>query len=307
MRRKFYPSLFIAAFSCVLFFAPVCALEQPPTGERELLEKYHKLEPALADSYFGIPLYIESNDGNSSLHGDVYGIINHQFEDIEKVIQMPSNWCNIALVHLNVKTCTYRKLNSAWLLIFYSGRKFYQPPEDAYQLKYVFEIAAKQPGYINISLKADNGPLSTRDHRIMLEAAPLDARRTFIHMSYSYNYGLLAQMAMNGYFSSLGYGKIGFSITGKDSDGKPVYVTGIRGAIERNSVRYYLAVKAYMDTLAFPEQERFKRCINLWYDLTDKFPQQLFELEKEDYIKYKTREYKNQLILQRRADEMPSD
>jgi hypothetical protein len=40
--------------------------------------------------------------------------------------------------------------------------------------------------------------------------------------------------------------------------------------------------------------------INEWYDLTSRYPRQLFELEKEEYLAVKTTEHKNQLLLQRR-------
>jgi hypothetical protein len=40
--------------------------------------------------------------------------------------------------------------------------------------------------------------------------------------------------------------------------------------------------------------------INEWYDLTNRYRRQLFELEKEEYLAFKTMEQKNQVILQGR-------
>jgi hypothetical protein len=88
-------------------------------------------------------------------------------------------------------------------------------------------------------------------------------------------------------------------VTGTDSSGNPVYIGGARGAIERNAVRYYFAIQAFMKTLPDPEETRFGRRNGEWYDSTDRYRQQLFEMDKKDYLELKTTEHENQLILQR--------
>jgi hypothetical protein len=37
-----------------------------------------------------------------------------------------------------------------------------------------------------------------------------------------------------------------------------------------------------------------------WYDLTTHYRQQLFDLEKKDYLAFKTAEHRNQITLQQR-------
>ena len=96
----------------------------------------------------------------------------------------------------------------------------------------------------------------------------------------------------------MGRNKVGFTVVAHDEKGNPVFIEGTRGAIERNAVRYYLAIRAYMDSLRFPEEIRFEQRIQLWYDLTDRLKEQLFELPREEYIDGKRRENKNQLNLQ---------
>ena len=49
-----------------------------------------------------------------------------------------------------------------------------------------------------------------------------------------------------------GGGKVGFSVIGTYRDGKPVYVSGLRGSVERDVACYYLAILAYLDTLRIP-------------------------------------------------------
>ena len=36
-----------------------------------------------------------------------------------------------------------------------------------------------------------------------------------------------------------------------------------------------------------------------WYDLTTRYRKQLFDLDKKDYLAFKTKEHMNQVILQR--------
>ena len=55
-----------------------------------------------------------------------------------------------------------------------------------------------------------------------------------------------------------------------------------------------------MNTVRYPEEHRFRMRINEWYDLTNRYRRQLFELEKEEYLAFKTMEQKNQVMLQNR-------
>ena len=45
--------------------------------------------------------------------------------------------------------------------------------------------------------------------------------------------------------------------------------------------------------------------ISTWYDLTSRYRQQLFDLNKKDYLTFKTREHENQVTLQRRVGTVP--
>jgi hypothetical protein len=92
---------------------------------------------------------------------------------------------------------------------------------------------------------------------------------------------------------------VGFTVIGTDRNGNPVYIGGPRGSIERNAVRYYFAIQSFMNTVRYPEEIRFSMRISEWYDLTNRYRKQLFELDKENYLSFKTKEHKNQEILQR--------
>jgi hypothetical protein len=215
------------------------------------------------------------------------------------VLKVPANWCDIVPLHLNVKACTYRELPGDCLLTFYIGRKFYQPPEDTHQVMFRYRNVDQHQGHLDINLRTDAGPFGTKDHRMRFEALPLDGSRTFVHVSYAYSDSVALRLAAKVYFATYGRDKVGFTVTGTDSNGNPVYIGGPRGSIERNAVRYYFAIQSFMNTLRYPEGSRFRMRISEWYDLTSRYRKQLFELDKEDYLTFKTTEHKNQVLLQR--------
>ena len=297
---KFF--LFMVAAAILFSAAPASAVEKPRQGEDILLDTYHRNMAKLETSSFGLPLFLESFERDDRVHVDVYGIFDYPFSSVVNVLKVPANWCDIVSLHPNVKACTYRELSGSWLLTFYIGRKVYQPPEGARQVIYHYSNVDQQQGYLDIILTADAGPFGTKDHRMRFEALPLDKGRTFVHVSYSYSDSIALRLAGKAYFATLGWSKVGFTVTGTDRNGKPVYIGGPRGALERNAVRYYLAIQSFMNTLRYPEEIRFNIRINEWYDLTSRYREQLFELDKADYLTFKTSEHKNQVTLQRQIE-----
>ncbi|MCY1186091.1 hypothetical protein D9M73_269280 [compost metagenome] len=66
---------------------------------------------------------------------------------------------------------------------------------------------------------------------------------------------MAARVAMQGYLATIGRDKVGFSIVGNNARGQPIHVGGTRGVIERNTMRYYLAIEAYLSALSAPAAE----------------------------------------------------
>ena len=275
------------------------AVEKPRSRHDSLLDTYHGNVGKLDTSSSGLPFFLESLERDEGVRVNVYGIFDYPFGSVVSVLNVPANWCEIVSLHPNIKACTYKELAGAWLLTFYIGRKVYQPPEDARQVLCHYRNVDQQQGYLDITLSADAGPLGTKDHRMRFEAVPLDGGRTFVHVSYAFSDSVALRLAEKVYFATLGWGKVGFTVTGTDSNGNPVYIGGPRGAIERTAGRYYLAIQSFMNTLRYPESSRFSMRISEWYDLTSRYRKQLFELDKQDYLTFRTTEHANQVMLQR--------
>jgi hypothetical protein len=292
--------LLLAALPAALpAFGSPAAPAARASGRGRLMAHYRALEAQLGAESSPLPFAVDTREGDGDARGDVFAVFDHDFETLSQTLEVASNWCDIAPLHLNVKSCTHRETQGRTLLTLYSGRKVYQRPEDVYVLRYEFRVAAAEEDYFRVVLTADEGPLDTRDYVLEVEATPLDAGSTFVHMRYAYRYGLGMRIALASYFATLGSDKVGFSVVGADAEGDPIYVRGFEGLIERNSVRYQLAIQAFLDTLEVPEGQRFERRIERWFDLTERYRPQLFELEEEEYLRNKRRERSDQLRLQR--------
>jgi len=264
------------------------------SGPESLLNKYLEIEKELEKNSGSVPFLVESSTNTNASLVDIYGTVKYPFEMVQNELLVPANWCNIVLSHPKVRTCTYTKVNDTWMLNIYSVNKSSESLEDAYEMEFVYRASELQPGYFDIVFTALKGPYRTKDHQFELEAIPLDKNITFIHGSYSFDYSVLVYFAMKILVGS----KTGFSISGTDSAGNPIYVEGLRGSVERDVVYYYLAILAYLDTLQSPSDQRFERRNNEWYDLTTRFKNQLFEMKKKEYFTDKSQDWKNQQRLQ---------
>ena len=125
------------------------------------------------------------------------------------------------MLHLNVKDCRVNDAGADSGISIAVGRKFDRPLTDAYHVDFVYRVAASKPGYMQVLLSAAAGPLGTKNYRVVVEATPLSAQSTFMHMTYAYSYGAPAQAAMQSYLATIGRNKIGFSIIDRKSDGAP--------------------------------------------------------------------------------------
>ena len=272
---------------------------QPAQAAEELSGKslhaqYVQLRPELADSPFDPPLILNSKVNNSEAHGQVFAILDFPLAQLSHNLIQPEKWCEIALLHVNVKACTYQPDK----LHFYVGRKYYQTPAEAYPLSYRFEALSDDGMYLHVRLSAPDGPLGTSDYLINVEAIPIEGHRSFLRFQYSYRYGMMARLALSTYLATLGRNKVGFTVVNTDDQGETVYVQGIEGVVERNVMRYLIAIQSFLEAEPTPPQLRFMAQITRWFAHASKYPRQLIEFTRSDYLDAKKKELLNQQILQ---------
>jgi hypothetical protein len=285
------PSRLLRVACLALFVAlvPAAAFAQDAATLRA---RHAALQEKFANNQFGRPLVLESTQTSGDLKGDVYAVVDHPFPMVQQALQSAEHWCDILILHLNVKRCRAGS-GTAKTINLSVGRKFDQPIEDAYALNFAYRVVAATPDYLQVQLSADEGPLSTKNYRIQVEAVPVDAKRSVIHMSYAYGYGFAAKVAMQTYLSTIGSAKVGFTILER-KDGKPVYQAGVLGLLERNTMRYYLAIDAYLSAYSLPAAEQFEKRIREWYASTERYAAQLHEMEQNAYLEMKRKEMRRQ-------------
>ncbi|HEY8360277.1 MAG TPA: hypothetical protein VIL30_22715 [Ramlibacter sp.] len=273
--------------ACLLAFGPLAA----HADAGALRAKHGELREQLRTNVYQRALHIDSTEAPNSLQGDVYAVLDHPFERVRDSLKEPAAWCDVMLLPFNTKYCRASDAGGDQRLSVRIGRKYNQPAEQAFKIDFQFRNTAATADYLETRVTAKEGPVGTRDYRIRVEAVPLPGGKTFMHLSYAYGYGTASRMAMSAYLSTAGADKIGFSVTGKDASGQPQYIDGMRGAIERNAMRYYLAIDAYLDS---PGDQQIEQRIQQWFTASERYPRQLREMDRATYVTMKRAEYERQ-------------
>jgi hypothetical protein len=256
-----------------------------------LRAKHRELREELLSNSFHQPIHIDSAEEGGTLRGDVYAVLQHPFAEFSNSMKDPSDWCAIMILPFNTKYCHAVDNGSGSTLLVRIGRKFDQPVQDAYRLDFALRPVAATADFFESRLDAKSGPVGTRDYKIIVSAVPVEGGRTFMHLNYSYGVGAAGRFAMQAYLSTAGSDKVGFTVTGKDANGKPAYIGGVRGAIERNAMRYFLAIDAHLASLSSPEAQRVEKKIQAWFNSTERYPRQLREMDRSTYVAMKRNEY----------------
>lgn len=262
------------------------------SGATALLTRHTALASRLDNSAFGRPVVIESTETASMVNGNAYAVLDSPFEAVSTAFKSPVRWCEVMFLHINTKYCKATSDTSPSVLKVHIGKKTAQELKDAFALEFNLQVAAATPGFLAVQVNADKGPLGTHNYRIALQAAPLPGGKTFMHLRYSYGYGVTGRLAMQAYLATLGSGKVGFT-TDKTGDGSD-YVGGMRGAVERNTMRYYLAIESYMASLGKPAPQQLDARLEHWFDATEQYALQLHEVDRASYLSMKKSEYLRQ-------------
>jgi hypothetical protein len=278
MRVQIHGSVLAAALAaaCVAWSAPAGA----ETGAASLRAIYEKDVPALASSPFGRPVLLNSSETAKGLQGEVYGVLDRSLSDMEGVLDTPTRWCEMLMLHLNNRKC--RADDAKQTLTLGVVPKYDVPVEQAADLSFVVRRESATADYFDATLTSGKGPYGTSNYRISLQAIPLENGKSFVHFSYAYDQSGGTGLATKGYLATFGRGKVGFTVVGKKPSGEPELIEGVLALIERNAMRYFLAIDAYT---AAPDN--VEKRLALWHASTEKYPRQLRDLSEADYLKFK--------------------
>lgn len=266
----------------------------PEMSAAALRAKFTALGQQLRNNQFQRPLHLDSAESSQALQGEIHAVVDYPFTTVNAALNNPAHWCDVLILHVNVKYCRASSNQADTVLTVNLGRKYDQPLADAYRAEFNYRGVIATPDYFAVELNAAHGPLSTHDYRIRIEATPLEDGRSFLHFTYAYAFGLTGRLAMQGYLATIGRDKVGFTVTGRQPDGQPTHIQGVRGVVERNTMRYYLAIDAYLAALTAPPGDRLEKRLRHWYNGTEQYARQLHEVEREDYLEMKRKEYQRQ-------------
>jgi hypothetical protein len=275
-----------AALLSVALAGPAQALSADAASLRA---KHDALSSAFASSPFQRSLLLQATPGEDGLKGEVYAVVDQPFNLTGPALQDKARWCDVLILHLNVKQCRVRSGRGSETVVLVVGRKFEQPTSAGRAVEFAFRVLAAGPDYVRVQMAADAAPTDTKD-QVVLEAAPLDDKRSFLRVSYAYTFTAMERWGMQAYLSTLGRDKVGFTSTGTGADGKPVYTGGVRGMVERNVMRYYLAVVAYVESLSVPPDEQLEKRLHAWFAATERYALQLHEMGHDEYLTMKRHE-----------------
>jgi hypothetical protein len=289
-----YSSLFIIEES----LATEAELSIANVSAVALKAKYTELNEQLLNNQFQRELHLISTESSNNLKGDIYAVVDYPFASVSKALNNPNHWCDVLILHINIKYCHASGSKPSTILKVNLGKKDEQPLAQTYEVEFNYREIMKTTDYFAVELKAANGPLSTHDYRIWIEATPLKNGRTFLHFTYAYAFGFAGRATMQGYLATSARNKVGFTSDGKLPDGQPVFIRGVRGVVERNTMRYYLAIDAYLAALTSPTSKQLEKRLQLWYNSTEQYAVQLHEVERNDYLEMKRREHQRQQVAQ---------
>lgn len=252
--------------------------------------RFAALGPALAHNVFSRPLVLESSDTPGRLQGDIYAVLDYPLDAVNTALRDPARWCELMSLHANTKYCRATGASPDSRLLVRVGTKSPQELSLAMPLDFSFSTAGSTAELLNVTLGAESGPLGTSDYRIVLEAVALPDARSFVHLRYAYAYSLVGRMAMQVYLATGGNGKLGFSLAADSTPADVRYIDGIRGLVERNTMRYYLAIDAVLDESSAAPQARFERRLQHWFSAVEQYPLQLHEMDRNTYVQMKRAE-----------------
>lgn len=264
------------------------------SGQTDALEtlraKYASLDEPLRHSQFKQRLVLDSTETSGGLLGDIHAIVDFPFSEVSAGLSRPDHWCDMILLHINAKYCRAVEGPSGTTLKVNIGQNKPEELADTSRVEFNYSVTAATPDYVVVILSAKDGPMGTSNYRILLEAIALPNARTFLHFTYSYATNLVGRLAMRTYLGTAGSDKVGFTVSGTRADGQAGYIGGVRGMVERNTMRYYLAIESFLGAAREAPAARLEHRLQSWFTAIERYPRQLHEMDRGEYLEMKRAE-----------------
>lgn len=262
--------------------APLAA--QGSFSEAEALrDEYRQLFGEPQRSSPGGPLHLQSQERDGFVQGHIHAVLEQPFAVARAALSEPPAWCALLLLASNVKACESRVTETAARLDLKVAATVRQTADEASLLGFQWRITVSDPDYLRIEMRAEEGPAGTRNYRLYAQLVELDRTRSLLRLSYEFAYSRTGGVAIRLYLATVARAKVGFTM----EDGQPI--RGLRGLVERNTMRYYIALSTYVEAQA--ASQPLEKALRNWYASAEKYPSQLHELTREEYLTMKRIEF----------------
>lgn len=274
-----------------------CVAAMETNSQTRLRERFMALQDQLRTNQFGQPLVLNSTETPERLQGDVYAIVDHPLNKVSASLAKPEHWCDLMILHINTKYCHAVAGPSGTTLRVNIGGKEPEELVDSGRIEFSFKVATATSEFLAVTLAAPEGPMGTSMYRVRLEAIALPQAKTFMHLSYSYAVGFSGRFAMNVYLGTAGRNKVGFTMSGTQANGQTDFIGGTRGVVERNTMRYFLAIDSFLGAVDMAPEARLEPRLQSWFTAVERYPRQLHEMDRAEYLATKRAEYSRQQTL----------
>lgn len=252
----------------------------------ELVARRASATDVVVGSPFGRPISLSSHTEDGVARGEAVAELDLSMPALRAVLEQPQRWCELLLLTPQIGGCATSGDPLDGRLEMQILSRFDQGADNAPRVTFRFSRQESDDQFLALRLDAAHGPWGTMDHRLDVEVAPLDDRRSVLRVGYSYRYGFQAMATLGLYLVTSGRSKHGFSL---DPQGRPV--RGFRGSVERNVMRYLLAIEAHVTTAARDPEARFQAGLDRWLEGVDRYPPQIAELDRSRYRQIKLRQF----------------
>jgi hypothetical protein len=262
--------------------APLAGQGSSPEAEA-LRDEYMQLRSQLQRSALGGPLHLQSEERQGVVQGHIHAVLDQPFGTARAALSEASAWCELLLLASNVKACESRVTGPAARLDLKVASTARQTADEASTLRFQWQRPLSEPDYLRIEMRAQEGPAGTRDYRLDAQLLELDRTRSLLRLSYEFGYGKAGGLAIQLYLATVARGKIGFTM----ENDQPVQ--GLRGVVERNTMRYFIAIRTHIEARA--ASQPLAATLGHWYAAADRYPSQLRELTRDEYLAMKRSEF----------------
>lgn len=235
-----------------------------------------------AEPAFHRPITLSSRIEAGEVAATLESVLDSPLADVRAALADARRWCSVMVLHIDVKGCSA----GPGALHLAVVRRYDLPVEQATPYDFDFQLNQDSPEQFSVQLHAEHGPYGTSHYDMRFEAVPAGPLRTAVRLSYGYHQSTATAWALGFYFGTFGRGKVGFS---QEADGKggTQPVAGVRGLLERNLMRYFLAVEAASSTPQPVTPAHYDRRLRQWYEASEHYPRQLHEVTLDTYLALK--------------------